>query len=136
MSQGELLLVPMRADPDFYIETNDPDPKGMTVIGADGEVAGTVVDAWVDRSELLLRYFEMEVTVDGSNRRVLLPVTFSDVKGRRRIIKVEALLARQFANLPGLSSPDQVTLQEEDRICAYYAGGTLYATPRRADPII
>ena len=30
----------------------------------------------------------------------------------------------------------QITLQEEDKICAYYGGGHLYATPERAEPLI
>jgi photosynthetic reaction center H subunit len=36
--------------------------------------------------------------------------------------------------VPGLANPDQVTLQEEDKIVAFYGGGTLYATPDRSEP--
>jgi photosynthetic reaction center H subunit len=38
--------------------------------------------------------------------------------------------------VPVLSSPDQVTLDEEERVCAYYGGGFLYATPARAEALI
>jgi photosynthetic reaction center H subunit len=31
---------------------------------------------------------------------------------------------------------DQVTLLEEEKIMAYYGGGTLYATPQRQEPLV
>ena len=44
--------------------------------------------------------------------------------------------AAHFADGPGLDSLDQVTLQEEDNIWAYYGGGHLYATPARSEPLL
>jgi photosynthetic reaction center H subunit len=38
--------------------------------------------------------------------------------------------------VPGLANPDQITLQEEDKIVAFYGGGHLYATPQRAEPLL
>ena len=67
---------------------------------------------------------------------MLLPINFSVIDGRRREVKVEAILASQFANVPVLKSPDQVTLREEDKVCAYYGGGTLYATPLRSESVL
>ncbi len=61
----------------------DPDPRGLPVIGADGAVAGTVSDMWVDRAEVLFRYLEVEVRWRGGRRRVLLPINFSRI-GRQR----------------------------------------------------
>lgn len=113
------------------------DPRGYDVIGTDMKVAGKVVDLWVDRSEALIRYFEVALP---GGRNVLLPVTFSDIKrgvkpgvGR---IKVEALLAHQFADVPATRDPDSVTRLEEEKICAYFGAGTLYATPLRAEPLL
>jgi photosynthetic reaction center H subunit len=51
-------------------------------------------------------------------------------------VQVQAILASQFANVPGLRSPDRITLLEEDKICGYYGGGTLYATPSRQEPLL
>jgi photosynthetic reaction center H subunit len=56
---GEPRIVPLRTVPDFR-RAHDTDPRGMPVVGADGEVAGTVVDLWVDTSESLFRYLEVE----------------------------------------------------------------------------
>ena len=81
----------------------------------------------------MLRYYEVE-TPEG--RRVLLPVHFADVDSKRRRIGVNALLAEQFAEVPAIRNPDQVTLLEEDKIAAFYGGGTLYATAARAEPLL
>ncbi len=128
---GHAKIVPMRVAKDFALEARDPDPRGMDVIAADGQAAGRVTDVWVDRSETIARYLEVEIA---GGRRVLLPVNFTTVNGNRRRINVEAILARQFAGVPSTRNPDQVTLREEDRITAYYAGGTLYAEPSRLGP--
>jgi photosynthetic reaction center H subunit len=124
-------IVPLRVATDYHVDSRDPDPRGLPVLGADGEVGGTVVDAWVDRSEALLRYLEIEVA--GGGRR-LLPMTFSRVT--RRHVRVQSILGSQFKDVPALRSPDQVTFLEEDRICGYYGGGTLYAEPSRQEPLL
>jgi photosynthetic reaction center H subunit len=133
---GEPKIVPLRLATDFNIEARDPDPRGMTVIGADAAAAGVVRDVWVDRSEPQIRYLEVEVTASPERRHVLLPINFTRIDGRRQQVRVKSVLGRHFADVPSLRNPDQVTLLEEDRICAYYAGGTLYATPSRLGPVL
>jgi photosynthetic reaction center H subunit len=130
--EGEPKIVPLRVASDHWLESRDPDPRGKPVIGADGEVGGVVRDVWIDRSEVLVRYLEVEAAVPGGTRRVLLPVNFARIG--RDAVRVKSILGAQFAQVPQLRQPDQVTLLEEDRICAYYAGGTLYAEPRRQEP--
>ena len=94
-------------------------------------------DVWVDRSEVTIRYLEVELGLKGDKvQSVMLPMTFSDVDGSRRTVKVEAILASQFANVPAIARPDQITLREEDKVCAYYGGGTLYATPARGESVL
>jgi photosynthetic reaction center H subunit len=129
-------IVPMRTLPDTFIAENDPDPRGMEVIGADGVAAGKVKDIWVDRAEEIIRYLEVDITSSAGSRSVLLPMTMARVRGSRRQINVNSILASQFANVPGIANPDQVTKREEDRIVGYYAGGTLYATPGRMGPVL
>lgn len=128
---GEDKIVPLRIAKDFAIASRDPDPRGMPVVGADGDKAGTVRDVWVDRSEALIRYLEVEIR---GGDRVLLPWTFSKVDKLRRQVVVKSILANQFARVPSTASQNRVTLREEDRICAYYGSGHLYAVPSRAEP--
>ena len=127
-------IVPLRVAKDFHVDHNDPDPRGMSVIGADRIVAGTVRDIWVDRSEYLIRYVEVEVPITNGTRRVLLPYNMMKVRNAR--VEVKSILARHFATVPTTKLPDQVTLLEEDKIMAYYSSGHLYALPARAEPVI
>jgi photosynthetic reaction center H subunit len=130
--EGLPKIVPLRVATDFGIETRDPDPRGMNVIGADGAVGGVCTDAWVDRSEPQIRYLEIEVDAPAGKRRVLVPIGMARISRRR--ITINSILGRHFADVPGLANPDQVTLLEEDKISAYYAGGQLYARPHRLGP--
>jgi len=129
-------IVPLRLAEGTYLEARDPDPRGMKVLGADDETGGVVTDVWVDRAEALIRYLEVEVTIEGGTRRVLLPLPFAKIDGGRGRVWVKAILGSQFADVPATKSLDQVTKLEEDRIVGYYGAGTLYATPARQEPLL
>jgi photosynthetic reaction center H subunit len=131
--EGLLKIVPLRLDSSYSVEPRDPDPRGQKVYGADHRVGGDVRDIWVDRSERLFRYYEVEVQAEDGKRRVLLPVNFCKVKGDGSI-KVHAIMSNHFAAVPGLRNADQVTMLEEEKICAYYGAGNLYAMPSRLGP--
>lgn len=135
---GKNKIVPMRAAPGYSIASNDPDPRGLPVIAADKQVAGTVVEVWVDRSEPQVRYYEVQLA--GSEERRLLPAGYVQwpnfgLWGNDRLL-VKSITAAQFRNVPTIKANDQITLLEEDKIMAYYAGGHLYATADRAEPLI
>ena len=140
---GKPKVVPMRITDDFMVEPNDPDPRGMAVVAADGKVAGTVKDVWVDRSEPRILYFEvaLNATEDDSadaeaGINPLLPYGFARVFFGSGQIKVSSIMSDQFQHVPRTASPDQITRLEEDRITAYFAGGHLYAHPLRQEPLI
>lgn len=132
---GQDRIVPMRVATDFSIAEGDPDPRGMPVYGADGASGGSIVDVWVDRSEPQIRYLEVD-TGGAQPHRALIPIGFCRISRARREVRVQAINGAQFANVPTLASADRVTLLEEDRISAYYGGGTLYATPERTEPLL
>lgn len=131
--EGHPRIVPMRAQHEIRLHSRDPDPRGMAVVGADGMTAGTVVDVWVDCSEMLLRYLEVEVAVTAEHQRVLLPINMARVHRKLRRVDVVAINAAQFAHVPTTANPEQVTLLEEERIMAYYGGGYLYAEHKPAE---
>ncbi|MCB1519042.1 MAG: photosynthetic reaction center subunit H [Hyphomicrobiaceae bacterium] len=137
MIDGSPRIKPMRAAPGFSLAAREPDPRGMTVVGADGIAAGSVTDAWVDRMEVVIRYLEVELAAKsgdaGTKQHVLLPMNFARVDRRRGIVSVHALMSRHFAMVPKLATAEQVTLLEEDKITAFYGAGTLYADPKRTE---
>jgi photosynthetic reaction center H subunit len=131
---GQKRIVPLRVATHFMVHEDGPNPIGMSVFGADSQVAGTVSDIWIDRGESFARYYEVELGAGA--RRVLMPVTFCRTGRFSRTVKTEALLARQFADIPPHADPDAVTLLEEEKIIAYFGAGTLYATPQRAETLL
>lgn len=136
MEDGTPKIVPLRSADGFSLVERDPDPRGMTVYGADRAEAGTVSDVWVDRMECLIRYLE----VDAGGRKVLVPINFAELKSPTKRtagwVKVGALLGEQFGGVPALKNPEQITMLEEEKVTAYFGAGTLYATPGRAEPLL
>ena len=129
---GHPIIQPLRVATDHALAAEGPNPIGMSVLGADGAVAGTVKDAWIDHSETIVRYLEVDIGA----RSVLLPMTMARVSRAKRTVKVASILAAQFAGVPQHKSPDAVTKLEEDMIMGYFAGGHLYATPGRMGPLL
>lgn len=133
--EGEPKIVPLRAAHEFSVNPTDPDPRGLTVVGADGMTAGTVQDVWVDKSEYIIRYYE--VALEGGQGSVLVPMPLARINlAGRPHMRVLSILGGQFADVPRTRHPDQITFLEEDKICAYYGGGTLYAEASRQEPIL
>jgi photosynthetic reaction center H subunit len=132
-AEGLDLIAPMRVATNFAVAPEGGNPLGFTVIAGDRRAAGTVKDLWVDRSESVLRYYE--IALDGL-KSVLVPVNFVDVNFRARTVTVKALRADQFASVPVPKNPDTVSMLEEDKISAFYGGGALYATAARAEPLL
>jgi photosynthetic reaction center H subunit len=132
--EGEPKLVPLRAAVGFDIAGRDRDPRGMPALGADGESGGTVVDLWVDRSEMIVRHLEIAVPMPGGGtRNVLLPINFARLSADG--VHVKAIYADQFRKVPGTRDPQLVTMLEEEKIMAFYGAGTLYADADRAEPL-
>ncbi|WP_299322432.1 photosynthetic reaction center subunit H [Parasphingopyxis sp.] len=132
-AEGHPRIIPMGTDSGITVAKQDADPRGMIVKGADGEVAGTVSDIWVDRAEHIIRYLEVATT---AGPKVLAPMPMSIVKGRKGEVHIDALNADQFAGAPQLETPGQITRYEEERVSAYFGGGYLYATPERQEAVI
>lgn len=131
--EGDPKIVPLRAAPGWTIAAEDPEIRGRPLLGLDGKVAGTVVDLWVDKSDVLLRYVEVEVV--GSGKRVLIPIGLVHWWGDGPV-KCDTATCAQIAAAPTTAQPERVTLREEDRISGYFGGGELYATPERVEPLL
>ncbi len=147
---GKDAIVPMRVASDYSVSAG-PDPRGWQVVATDGKVAGTVKDIWVDRADMMVRYLEVELAAkDGEGTSEdgeaeegvpeattrLLPITMLMLRAEPKKVEVASVRAAHFNSVPTLSQPDRVTVLEEERICAFFAGGRLYAEPKRLGPVI
>lgn len=131
--EGRLRVVPIGADDHFSIAPRDPDPRGMPVIAADGTVAGTVTDIWIDRSDRIIRYLDVRLP---NGRQVLAPMAMAKVQRRRGRIVIDALSADQYERAPQLATPGEITRREEEQVQAYFGGGYLYGLRGRTEPLV
>ena len=128
-------IVPLRTVPEFFLAWEDPNVLGMAVFGLDGVQAGVVKDAWIDRSEVVIRYVEVAL-LGVEAKSVLIPMNFLSINAKKRRITTSFITGAQFANVPVTKSPDVITFLEEEKVMAYYGGGTFYALPARMEPLL
>ncbi|MEM1415327.1 MAG: photosynthetic reaction center subunit H [Myxococcota bacterium] len=136
---GRDQIVPMRTDEEYSV-VGGADVRGWDLMSADGEVAGKITDIWVDRADMLVRYLEFELSDaakgEGEGGARLVPIQMGLVRSKRECFEVEAMQLDQFKHVPTLAEPTRATVDEEERIGAYYAGARLYATKRRREPLV
>ncbi len=140
---GRPRIIPIADSHEIVIAPNDPNLIGWPVLAADKKFVGKVSDIWVDQSEHLIRYLEIETD---AGDKVLAPMAVVAVqtKGwlagilgeKPELVEIDAITSAQFADVPRTKMPRQITRLEEDKIQAYFGGGYLYATPQRAEPYL
>jgi photosynthetic reaction center H subunit len=128
-AEGHLMIVPLRAAEHFSVSAG-PDPRGWPVMCADGGLAGKVSDLWVDTVDSMVRY--LEVDLGSSKRLVPLPMALIE----RAHVQVASVRSTHFASVPTLKNADSITLLEEEKISAFFAGGRLYRDPSRLGPLL
>ena len=128
---GHVKIRPMASLDDFVLSAGR-DPRGKAVVAGDGEVVGRVTDMWVDVPENMVRFLQMDLNPEGTGQTRLIPINLCRIGTDR--VTVRSLYSHNFAGIPTTKKADEVTLLEEEKITAYYAGGTLYATPERTGP--
>lgn len=121
-------IVPMRVAEEFSVAQQDVDPRGLPVAGGDGMIAGMVSDIWFDSTEAMIRYLEVEVSAgDAGGKRILVPMTMCTLNRWKQRMDVDSVKAVDFAKAPTIQSDRHVTLLEEERITAFFAGGLMYS---------
>jgi photosynthetic reaction center H subunit len=128
---GKVKIIPLRVATDYQVARQDVDPRGMTIVGADGEPGGVITDIWIDTAEVMFRYLEVQTP---GGRSVMVPIFFCRIT--RSGVKVQAVLGHQFEDVPAIKHPEQITFLEEEKVMGYFGGGTLYAEPSRAEPLV
>ena len=122
---GHNKIVPMAAAGGFAVAAGR-DPRGLPVQASDLEVVGRISDMWVDAPEQLVRYLEIDLN---SGAKRLVPMPMARIWKDR--VKINSLPSDLFDGVPGTRSMTEVTMLEEEKIGAYYAGATLYAADKR-----
>ncbi|MDF1727738.1 MAG: photosynthetic reaction center subunit H [Sulfitobacter sp.] len=132
-AHGHAKIKPMSGLEGFDVSAGT-DPRGKAVVTGDGEVVGRITDMWVDVPEQLVRYLVMDVNPEGTGKLRLIPMNFARIKSDRVVIR--SLYAHNVDDIPTIKGTGEVTLLEEEKIMAYFGGGTLYADPKRIGPRI
>ena len=122
---GHNKIVPMAAAAGFAVSAGR-DPRGLPVQASDLEVVGRISDMWVDAPEQLVRYLEIDLNEGGKR---LVPMPMAKIWADR--VRINSISSDLFGGVPQTRSATEVTLLEEEKIGAYYAGGTLYAAAKR-----
>lgn len=122
---GHNKIVPMALAGGFAVSAGR-DPRGMPVQAGDLEVVGRISDIWIDASEQLVRYLEVELNAGGKR---LAPMPMARIWADR--VRINSITSDLFPGVPQTASHERVTMLEEEKISAYYAGGTLYASAKR-----
>lgn len=134
--EGKPKIEPMRDRSHYRIEKTDPYLFGMAVFAADGEQVGTIKDLWINNHEYHLRYIEVETLPAEGGRRIIAPYAFCQISRRKGTVRFGTVTRAQFLRVPPLANSEQITMREEDRLNAYFAGGTLYAKGGAQGPFL
>jgi len=124
-AHGHAKIGPLSTLPGFHVSAGR-DPRGLKVQANDLEIVGTISDLWVDAPEQLVRY--LEVTLKDGSRR-LIPMTMAQIRHDR--VSVVSISSERFAGVPKTRSASEVTLLEEEKIMAWFAGGAMYDSARK-----
>lgn len=126
LSEGTPQVQPMRIAQGWDVMQGEADPRGMRVLDAGKTEVGTVVDLWVDRGVKILRYLEVKLDGDPATAHVMVPLFRTDVRTKRRVVKIDAMLAGHVRQAPRLANPDVITAREEDQVNAYFSAAHMY----------
>ena len=130
-AHGHAKIQPMSKLADFAVSAGR-DPHGKPVVAGDGEVIGRIIDMWVDVPEQMVRFLTIDLNPEGQGNTRLIPINFCRISSDR--VTVRAIYSNHFDAIPQVAKDSEVTLLEEEKIMAYFGGGTLYADPARAEP--
>ena len=121
---GHPKITPMAGHEAFFVSAGR-DPRGLPVLSRDDQVVGHVTEMWIDAAEHMVRYLQYELESEWGSGSRLVPITMCRIKDKW--VMVKSLNAKDFNGVPQLSSADQITKLEEEKVCGFYAGGTLYS---------
>ncbi len=121
---GHAKITPMAGHEAFFVSAGH-DPRGMPVLSKDDQVVGHVSEMWIDAGEAQVRYLEYTLEPEWGSGSRLVPITLARIQSRWVLVK--SLAAKDFDRVPQIRGGGQITKLEEEKICAFYAGGKMYS---------
>jgi len=121
---GHAKISPMSGQDDFFVSAGR-DPRGLPVLSRDDQVVAHVSDMWIDHAEQLVRYLEIELEPEYGSGKRLMPMNMVRIK--EKWVQVKSLNRGHFDGIPQTAANNQITLLEEEKVMAWFAGGTLYS---------
>ncbi|MBT8473916.1 MAG: photosynthetic reaction center subunit H [Rhodobacteraceae bacterium] len=121
---GHAKITPMAGHEAFFVSAGR-DPRGLPVLSRDDQVIGHVTEMWIDAAEHMVRYLQYDLEPEWGQGSRLVPITMARIK--EKWVMVRSLNAAHFNGVPQIASGSQITKLEEEKVCGYYAGGTLYS---------
>jgi hypothetical protein len=85
--------------PDYRVRAEDIDPRGWSIIDANGVTLGTVADLIIDVDTLIARYIVCSVQRIEA-RSVLLPIGFARLNSEDKVVHLDFVTMAAIANLP------------------------------------
>ena len=101
---GAPVFRPMRWKGDFSVAELDMDPRGMPLVGLDRQVAGEVVDVWLDRAEHHGRFLEVQLAPAVRNQRTVREPRF--LREGTKTEPVAAIVTREHIETPDMIIDD------------------------------
>lgn len=126
-AHGHAKIKPMASLDQFKVSAGR-DPRGMPVMGGDGNVVGRISDMWVDVPENMVRYLTVDLNPEGSGKTRLIPINLCRIKHDH--VHVRNLTEGRWEGIPTTKAADEVTLLEEEKIMAWFGGGAMYSTAK------
>jgi len=115
----------------FYLQTENM-REGYALEDDDGNIAPNQGPFPVPNDKTFILRDGRGNLTQGNTR--LIPMNFAKIKGDRVVIR--SLHAHNVMGIPTIKKAGSITLLEEEKVMAYFGGGTLYADPKRAEPLI
>ncbi|MEL6571155.1 MAG: photosynthetic reaction center subunit H [Pseudomonadota bacterium] len=123
-AHGHAKIKPMSSLDDFKVSAGR-DPRGLPVVGGDGEVAGRIIDMMIDVPEQMVRFLVIDLNPEQSGETRLIPMNMARIGADRVVVK--SLHAHRWNGIPQAKSVAEVTLLEEEKVMAWFGGGAMYS---------
>jgi hypothetical protein len=112
----------------YEVVAGDDDPRGWDLVMSDQRRVGKVHDLLIDPAALKVRYLDCVLTAPeaghpAGGRHILVPIGYTRLDGREKIVYVDAISSAAVTELPSYPGVP-LAPEDEDRIHEIFAPGS------------